>query len=310
MVFLKENNNNIMEVTLALGGGGVKGYAHIGVLRHLESCGIKFRAIAGTSAGGLFGAIFAAGFKYEELEEFIHKLDQGKFYKRLPGDGPSLLGLGGVIDLLEELFDNRTFDDLKIPLSVTAVDLETGQPVVIDSGRVVDAILATIALPGIFPPRQLNGRLLVDGGVVDPIPIRLAREMAPDAPVVAVVLTPKIRNWNGQKDPPIFLSSLPLINQIYRFRLAQSLNIFMRSVDIASCFISDRCLEIEKPDFVIRPAVENVGLVDQVDIQEVVNLGEKAAEKMIPQMKRVEHLGYRFPHRLPWLENLFKRSSI
>jgi NTE family protein len=299
-----------MEVTLALGGGGVKGYAHIGVLRHLERCGIHIKSIAGTSAGGLFGAIFAAGFTYEELEEFIQKLDQRKFYKRLPGDGPSLLGLGGVVDLLEDLFEDRTFDDCKIPISMTAVDLETGEHVVINDGRLVDGILATIALPGIFPPRQLNGRLLVDGGVVDPIPIRVAREMAPDTPVAAVVLTPKIRNWRGQNEPPVFLSALPLINQIYRFRLAQSLNIFMRSVDIASCFISENCLEVEKPDFVIRPEVDHVGLVDQVDIQEVVNLGEKAAGKIMPQMKKVENLGYRFPYRVPWLENLFKRSSL
>lgn len=299
-----------MEVTLALGGGGVKGYAHIGVLRHLERCGIKIRAIAGTSAGGLFGAIYSAGFKYGEMDNVIQKLDQSKFYKRLPGDGPSLLGLGGVINLLEDLLGDMTFADLTIPMAMTAVDLETGQHVILNEGRVVDAILATIALPGIFPPRQLNGRLLVDGGVVDPVPIGVAREMAPAVPVVAVVLTPKMRNWNGHREPPAFLSSLPLISRIYQFRLAQSLNIFMRSVDIASCFISDRCLEIEKPEFIVRPSVNHIGLVDQVDINEVVNLGEKAAEKIMPRLMRVNRSGNRFSHRLPWLNNLIKRTPF
>jgi NTE family protein len=299
-----------MEVSIALGGGGVKGYAHIGVLRHLQKCGIKIKAIAGTSAGGLFGAFFSAGLKPDELDSLIDRLDQRKFYKRLPGDGPSLLGLGGVIDLLEELFGDMQFSDLKIPLAMTAVDLENGQQVVLDEGRVVDAILTTIALPGIFPPRKQNGRLLVDGGVVDPIPIRVARKMAPENPVVAVVLTPKLRGWNGHKEPPAFLSSFPLINRIYQFRLAQSLNIFIRSVDIASCFISERTLEIEKPEFTIRPKVNHIGLVDQVNIKEVVNLGEKAAEKIVPHMMQAHHRHYRVSNRLPWLGNFFRKTPF
>jgi NTE family protein len=299
-----------MEVTIALGGGGVKGYAHIGVLRHLQKCGIKIRAIAGTSAGGLFGAIYSAGFRYEEMEVLIEKLDQGKFYKRMPGDGPSLLGVGGIIDLLDELLGDLDFADLNIPLAMTAVDLDNGQHVILDKGRVVDAILATIALPGIFPPRQINGKLLVDGGVVDPIPIRVAREMAPDVPVVAVVLTPKLHRWNGHREPPAFLNSIPLINKIYQFRLAQSLNVFIRSVDIASCFIADQALEIEKPEFTIRPKLNHIGLIDQVDIMEVVNLGEKAAEEITPKMlQQVKRQTYRFSNRLPWLNNFFIKNN-
>jgi NTE family protein len=299
-----------MEVTVALGGGGVKGYAHIGVLRHLERCGIKIKAVAGTSAGGLFGALYAAGFRYEELDEIIQMLDQSKFFKRNPGDGPSLLGLNGVIKLLEDLLGERTFADLQVPLAMTAVDLEDGQLVILNEGRVVDAVLATIALPGVFPPFHWNDRLLVDGGIIDPVPVRVAREIAPGIPTVAVVLSPVVRSWNGHTNPPVYLNSLPMIKHIYRFRLAQSLNIFMRSVDIANSFISERCLEVEKPEYIIRPPVHHIGLVDQVDIHQVVNLGEQAAEEIIPQMKRIKHLGNRFPHRLPWLENLFKRTSI
>jgi NTE family protein len=90
-----------MDVTLALGGGGVKGYAHIGVLRALDAKGIKIRAIAGTSIGGLMGAIYAAGVQLENAQERLKLLDQSKLYSRMPGDGPSLLGMGGVVEALQ-----------------------------------------------------------------------------------------------------------------------------------------------------------------------------------------------------------------
>ena len=298
------------EITVALGGGGVKGYSHLGVLRYLDKCGIHIHSIAGTSAGGLFGAVYAAGYRIDEMERMVARIEHGKLYNRLPGDGPSLLGLGGVIDLLEEMLGDLTFDDLKIPMSMTAVDLETGERIILNQGRLIDAVLATIALPGIFPPRQWEGRLVVDGGVVDPVPVSIARRMTPGLPVVAVVLTPPMRAWNGHRQPPNFLSSFPLINRLYQMRLAQSFNIFLRSVDIATCILTDMRLELERPDVIIRPSLKNIGLVEAVDILELIDLGERAAEIASPQLQSLWTRKKRFSTRWPILGDFFRRTSF
>ena len=102
-----------MKLTLALGGGGIKGIAHVGVIACLESAGFKIGAIAGTSAGAVIGAAFAAGYTPIQLSEKIREIDQSKLFDRTPDDGPSLLGLKGFSKFLDDLFENRTFNDLK-----------------------------------------------------------------------------------------------------------------------------------------------------------------------------------------------------
>jgi NTE family protein len=303
-----------MEVTLALGGGGLKGFAHIGVLRYLKSCGIRVKAIAGSSAGGLFGALYASGYNLDDFEDRLVYINQNfadnKMYNRLPGDGPSILGLGGVVAVLEDILGDMTFDDLLIPMAMTAVDLDTGELVIMNRGRVLDAVLATIALPGIFPPRVWEQRLMVDGGVLDPVPVSIARSLAPGLPVAAVVLTPKLKSWNGQRKPPSFLSAIPFIERFYRFRFAQSLNIFLRSVDIATALLSDLRLEIEQPDVVIRPAVGHVELLKPVDIIDTIQLGERATEDVMIQFNRLVDWRYRISDRIPWLSSFFRKASI
>jgi NTE family protein len=303
-----------MDIVLALGGGGVKGYAHIGVMSVLERCGFRVRAIAGTSAGGLFGSLYAAGYRYDDLQELLLNVDQNRLFARLPGDGPALLGLGGVAQMLDELLGERSFADLPVPIAMTGVDLEQGEQIVMDQGRVLDAVLATIALPGLFPPRLWNGRLVIDGGVIDPVPVRLARQMAPGLPVVAVVLTPTTYPWNGHREPPSFLTSVPLISRLYQFRLPQSLNIFLRSVDIAGCYLTEMTLETEQPEIVIRPPLGYVGLVEQVDIMRMIQEGEKAAEEMLPALfslfQRRAHWTNLVSARLPWLGNILRKTYI
>ena len=157
-----------MNISVALGGGGARGYAHIGVLRRLETEGFHIRAVTGASAGGIVAVAYAAGFSPDEMETIFVKLDQTKLFARSSNEGPSLLGLSGAARFFEELFGDRTFSDLRIPCAVVAVDLKECQEVILNKGRVVDAILATIAVPGVFPPRQYGDSQLVDGAVLDP----------------------------------------------------------------------------------------------------------------------------------------------
>ncbi len=179
-----------MDISLALGGGGSRGYAHVGVIRRLEQAGFRIRAVAGSSAGGIIAAFFAAGYTPDEMEAQFSRLDQTKLFGRSPDDGPALLGVAGAGKWLHEHLGGRTFDDLKIPCALTSVDLKSAREIILDRGRLVDAVLATIALPGILPPQQIEDYQLVDGGVLDPVPVSVARSLAPNLPVVAVVLTP------------------------------------------------------------------------------------------------------------------------
>jgi len=177
-----------MNITLALGGGGAKGNSHIGVIRCLEKEGFKINAVAGTSFGGLVAVFYALGYSPDDIEEIFSTLDQSQLYGHSPDEGASLLGLAGATRWLNEVIGERTFDDLKIPCALTAADLKSGREVILSEGPLVDAVLATIAIPGIFPARHIGDLELVDGGTLNPVPVAQARLLMPKLPVVAVVL--------------------------------------------------------------------------------------------------------------------------
>ena len=275
-----------MEISLALGGGGSKGFAHLGVLRCLEHEGYKIRAIAGTSAGGIVGTIYAAGYTPHEMLERFQQVDQSQLYRRQPGDGPALLGIAGLNQLLRDMLGERTFEDLKIPCALTAVDLNSGKEVILKHGRVADAVLATIALPGIFPPRSWYEHYLVDGGLLDPVPVAVARSLAPDLPVVAVVLTNLDPKPLKVMESLPFLPDIPLLRQITRLRVAQAFNVFMHSIDISSQYLTTMRLKIEQPEVVIQPMLKDIGILDRVDLLEISNRGERAAEAVLPELRR------------------------
>jgi NTE family protein len=277
-----------MDIALALGGGGSRGNSHIGVIRGLEKAGFRIRAVAGTSAGGIIAACYAAGYSPDDMEKFFTRIDQSKLYARSSSDGPSILGLGGVAKLLEELFGDKKLEDLKIRCGVTAVDIKCSSEVVMTEGRVVDALLGSISLPGIFPPFARGNYLLVDGGVLDPVPVSVARSLAEDLPVVAVVLTPFLDTEGHLKGIRLPASiPAPIVNRIQRTRLAQAFNIFLVSVDAGGRLLTELRLKIDDPEIIIRPEVGHIGLLDKVDVHEVVRLGEEA---VIPHISQLKHL--------------------
>jgi NTE family protein len=276
-----------MDITLALGGGGAKGNAHIGVLRRLEQEGFRIKGIAGTSFGGLIAVLFAAGYRPNDLEVMFAALDQSKFYGHGPNDGPSLMGLAGVARLLEEILGDRTFEQLRIPCAVTATDLKSGSEVVLSNGRLVDALLATTAMPAVFPVRYIGDFELVDGGTLDPVPVAPARALLPKLPVVAVALnipmgTPA-RTWSIPL--PNFLPRL-LVQRISQMRYGLMLDVFVRSYDILSRAVAEYRLEMDKPDVIIRPRVGNIETLDIIDVHEVARIGEQAVDEALPQLKQ------------------------
>jgi len=273
-----------MDITVALGGGGVKGNAHSGVLRVLQQEGFHICALAGTSAGGLWGALYLAGNSPDEIDKIMANHDTNTIYAREDGDGPALLGTAGLREMLHQEIGQLRFEDLNIPFAVTAVDIETAEAVTIQSGSIYEAVLATIAVPGVFPPHEINGRILIDGGVMNPVPVAAARRFFPDIPVVAVVLAPPLNTW-ASPNVSRLLPSIPYLSTyLAKLRISKAMNIYLRSVEIGSALLTDLHLELEKPDVIIRPQVPKVGLLDEVDIDEIVLLGEIAAREALPEL--------------------------
>jgi NTE family protein len=280
-----------MDIVLALGGGGAKGFAHIGVLQVLEREGFHMRAIAGTSAGGMVASAYAAGYRADEIAEHVLATDPASLFPVHFGDKPAIMGLEGVAKVISELLGERTFDDLMMPCALTAVDLDSGQPVLLQEGRVVDAVLATVAIPGIFPPQRWGGYTLVDGGVLNPVPISAAREITPDRrlPIVAVVLSqpldqrvnlPARKNGTGPTSTPIILKT------IARLKLTQALEIFWKSLDIGMSASTELRLQIDAPDVIIRPKVSQIHPLARVNIAELIEIGQQAAESALPALQQ------------------------
>jgi len=276
-----------MDISLALGGGGSRGYAHIGVLRCLLAEGFRIRAIAGTSAGGIIAAVYAAGYSPDVMEEMFSKIDQSKLFTRSPEEGPGLLGLSGASKVLQEFFGEKTFADLSIPCAVVAVDLKAGKEVHLHEGKVVDAILATVAVPGVFPPKQCGDTYLVDGAVLNPVPVSVARAMAETLPVVAVILDGMAESRGGLNSLPLHVPvPARLVERLTRTRVAQAFEIFLQSVDAGSRQLAELRLKTDHPEVVIRPDVSGIGLLDKVEISKIIRMGELATEAVLPELRR------------------------
>ena len=269
------------KVGLALSGGGSRGLAHIGVLKMLEREDIPVDFLAGTSMGGVIAAGYAAGLSPEFLAAEAQRMGQLRNLMALMDRSLPRLGLfegQKVQEYLAGHLGDITFDELKIPLALVAVDLKTGEEVVLRSGRVVDAVRATISLPGVFAPFRLDGRLLVDGGVLNNLPADIVREMGADI-VIAVDMGAKIedlpRLLEAEKKR-LPLTQIPLIVET-----------LLRTVGIMRECISAQKLAQARPEVLIKPALsEDVGLFLGFNrVAECIAAGEEAAAAWVPVIR-------------------------
>lgn len=290
-----------MNITLALGGGGAKGNSHIGVIRHLQKEGFEIQAVSGTSFGGIVAVFFALGYSPDEIEEMFAALDQTELYGHNESEGPSLLGLGGATKWLKETIGERTFDDLKLPCVLTAADLKSGREILLSNGPLVDALLATIAIPGIFPAKRIGDFELVDGGALDPVPVAPVRSLKPELPVVAVVLSTPMgepaQTWNIPL--PEYVPRT-IIDRISKLRYTQALDVFLRSLDVVTRAVTEYRLEVDKPEVIIRPPVTDIDILETVDVHAVAKIGEEAVEAALPELKKLFTWQNRFRRYLSW----------
>lgn len=186
--------NTRVKVGLALGSGSARGFSHIGVIRELEAEGIPIDCIAGTSIGAIVGSVYAAG-ALRNGEELLEKFD----WKRvmflidplLPLSG--LLGGKQIVKLLKTLLHEKNIEDFSLPFAAVAADVATGAEVILTQGNAVNAVRASMSLPGIFTPVYIQGQFLVDGGIVSPVPVYATRMLGADI-VIAVNLAAEMSN--------------------------------------------------------------------------------------------------------------------
>jgi NTE family protein len=183
-------------VGLALGGGVVRGVAHLGVLTVLEQAGISIDYVSGTSAGSIIGATYCAGVGIETIKKYSMLLRWWHVARPVwPSDG--LVSFDKLRVWLTDKIGDLDFTDLKIPFAVVATDLECGQPVRLDHGRLAPAVQASCAVPGLIRPVKIGGRLLGDGSLSDTVPVSVLRDMGADYVIGVDIFAPSIRRWLG-----------------------------------------------------------------------------------------------------------------
>jgi len=279
------------EVNLALGGGGVRGVAHLGVVQCLLDHDYTINGIAGTSAGGLFGATIAAGNSPRDIAAAVDQFFKESGFRS--GIGPSnfsLIGTNGMIKALEPLIQGKSMKDLQIPFVATAVSLKTGQEIIIKDGDVMQAVLATIAIPGFFPSQ--GDQVLVDGGILDPVPVDSAREFDTSLPIVAIVLhkQPADFSLNDIKVPLENSLLEPLVKTISRTRLGELMRHLTATVDVSTHMLSELRIEKSKPDVLVEPIVGHIGLLQKIESQPLFEEGYRAMEEKLEELDQAYSL--------------------
>lgn len=267
---------------LALSGGGARGIAHIGVLRVLQQAGVPVHCVAGTSAGGVIGAGFCAGMSPDALAQEALYLSNVRHLVRLMDHVPSRLGLLAgerIAAYIISKIGRCDFRDLQIPLALITVDLESGDEVILDRGSVVDAVRATMAYPAVFEPREMDGRLLVDGGLLNNLPVDVPRRMGADAVIAVDVSAPQ--EYLGD------LSEMAGRNHLLpQVRLTMAM--VARCIDIMMHRIRAQKLAQYPPDVLICPAIPaDVGIFSGFSrAAECIAAGEEAARDALPAIER------------------------
>jgi len=279
-------------VGLVLSGGGARGLAHIGVLRVLEREGIPVDYLAGTSMGGVIAAGYAAGMSSYDLERESLAATQKRHMVRLVDPGLPNGGLirgERVLAFFKQEFGEKSFSELRLPLAVVAVDLNSHQEVVLREGPVALALRATTSLPGLFMPVQMNGWRLVDGGVLNNLPVDVVIGMGAEVVIgvdIGLTNTGGIGQWIGNHRwvPDGVTNTLEALDDtLYALRIAQQ----------------EQKLHQFPPDLLICPELPtNINAVVGYNrVTELVAAGERAAEEHLNEIKALLRARWRWPLR-------------
>ena len=248
------------KIGLALGAGGARGLAHVGGIQVLEEHNIPIDMVAGSSIGSLVGALFAMGHDGETLARFA-QLCREKFFYDFTVSKMGIIQGNKIKELLYLLTQRKRFEELPIPLTIVATDLLSGEKVLFREGLIADAIRASISIPGIFVPVKMNDRLLVDGSVVDRVPVSVVKQMGADM-IIAVDISTLKKNVQ--------------VNSI--------IDVMLQSIDIMQ-YEMVRFHELNA-DIVIRPNVSEYSWRSFEYVSELIQLGREATENQLAKIKK------------------------
>ena len=280
------------KIGLVLGGGGARGLGHIGVLKALKKHSIPIHMVAGTSIGAVIGAMYAATLDPHWIENKFKEFIDSEAYKRiglhrlvptsqpnssifqtaatymknqiiinLANDRLGILKQERLSEIIDFMLPVKTFEELKIPFSCLAVDLNSGKDVVFNSGNLIEAIVASSAIPGYIPPIEKDGMLLTDGAVSCPVPVKTVRKMGADFRISVDV---GLNHFEPLENPNL-LQVLGRAEQITSTRLGE--------------------VKSEKADITIRPDTMNVFWAEFDKIDQLIKLGAEETEKQFWQIK-------------------------
>lgn len=253
-------------IGLALGGGAARGLAHIGVLDVLEKEGIPIDMIAGTSIGALVGAVYAQKKDINSMKELAIALGSKRF-KFLADPAWPRTGLvrgRRIEEKLKSIIGNAQFSDLKIPFACVATDIDNGEEVVIQEGLVWEGIRASSSVPILFSLVEREDSHLVDGGLVNPVPVSVLQTMGADF-IIAVNVLASAKNSKETREHNIF-------------------NVMMKTLSIYSYRVIESSLN--GADIVIEPAVGHIPFTGFNKAEECINLGKLAAGDVISEIKK------------------------
>ncbi|MDP2267242.1 MAG: patatin-like phospholipase RssA [Thiobacillus sp.] len=293
-------------IGLALGGGSARGWAHIGVIRALANAGIEPDLVCGTSIGALVGAAYVGG-ELDRLEDWVRslRLQTVVGFLDVSLNGGLIKG-DKLIAFFRDHFVDRDITDLARPFGAVATDLRRGREVWLREGRVSEAVRASIALPGLFTPVQRDGSWLVDGGLVNPVPVSLCRAMGADI-VIAVDLNAdllgrhlkprpaQVSNKQPTAEPETLTDSVMAriqtrltqlgLNHDNGAKTPAMLDVMASSINIMQVLITRSRLAGDPADVMVTPRLADLGLMEFHRASVAIDAGRRAVEAILPQLK-------------------------
>lgn len=267
-------------IGLALGSGSSRGWAHIGAIRALEEHGVKPDFVCGTSIGALVGAIYASG-QLDALEGWVTSLAWSKVVRLM-----DITWKGGLIrgqrlfNLFGSTFDNRELDELEIRFGCVATELSSGREIWLQHGPLLDLVRASIAMPGLFTPVVRDGTVLVDGGLVNPVPVSMCRAFGAEIVIAVDLSWGKLGPYrNMGRDLPKSASDKPRVPSIFE--------VFNAALDIVEQRVARSRLAGEPADVLITPLLPDFGTMEYHRGAEAIAEGRKAVERMLPLIEQV-----------------------
>lgn len=300
------------KVGLALSGGAARALSHVGVLEVLEEIGIKPRAISGTSMGAIIGAFYSMGITTDEMKSYIKSMNWRSFllFSDLALSKTGIINGGKIEEVLKKFLGSKTFSDCKIPFCCVATDLVKKEKVILSEGKLIDAVRASISIPGFISVVYLNDKILVDGGIIEPLPVESLKSFDINLTIASSISFKREEEKyakllgeglskmdSGKKESDHYQKSVndgkkkKIFNikraGIMQKRIPESLSV-KRVIDTSFSIVQQELVKycIKGADIVIEPEVGDFGFFDLMHGSEIIQRGVEAAREKIPEIRK------------------------